>query len=1140
MKKIYLLIAIMVTFGLSYGQLPEGTTDDGTPTGDNNITDQANKAKPDNTMFSNYTPGSTDSPLLNPDYYNYNTTGSANSFPWNIQGGKRVQLLYLAGDFNQPTPAPAGTITALSFRIHDSYPLGPWTYTNLTIKLGQSTITSFTAGSFYSGSMTTVYYRASVSLTGPAGQWMTITLDTPFGYDPAQSLIVDIEQCGVPGATGYSSSFTTLSGNRRIYSSTASGCPQVYYSVNAAVYHVGLTMSTGTLPPTVTTTAATSVTTTGATLNGTVNANGSSTVVTFQYGLTTAYGSTITATQSPVTGSTVTPVSGPVSGLFSNTLYHFRVVGVNANGTSYGNDMTFTTLAAPPTVVTTAASAITTTGATLNGTVNANGSSTTVTFEYGLTAGYGSTITATQSPVTGNVVTPVSAPVTGLSPNTLYHYRVVGSNIAGTSNGNDMTFTTALAPPVITTTAATFVGLTYATLNGSGNANNDNTTLSFEYGTTPAYGSTAAGVPPTISGNTTTNFSATITGLIGNTTYYYRAKGVNNGGTSYGSQMTFYTTCLTPPTPGPISGPSGVCKGDTGYIYSVQPVQYAFLYLWTFPSGFTITSYPNSNVVTVNVSNTAISGTISVRAQSDCGNTSAPSNFSVTVNNLPVPTIAGNSPVCQYVNNSYTTEAGMSNYVWSVTPDGTISQTSDPNIVNISWPSTGSKTVAVVYTDPSTGCRANPPGTKTVSVNPAPVPTITGSDTLCVNSGYYNYTTETGQSNYVWTISSGGTITYGQGTAVIEVTWNNPGAQYVTVNYNDANNCPAQNPTVLNVAVGGPPGASGTITGTSDVCAGSTGIAYYVDPIVNTMTYVWSLPTGATIASGSGTNSITVDYAADAISGVITVYGNSICGNGTISPDFPVTVFNIPDSAGTITGPSSVCAGSTGEAYSVPAISGATGYNWTLPAGASIASGANTENITVDYAIDAVSGIITVAGTNFCGTGQVSPDFGLTVIPKPEAPVITLNDLILSSNYAEGNQWFYNGAAITGGTAQTQLAEYSGWYWDVVTVDGCESDTSNNIYVDITSLDEPGNSQFVIYPVPNDGFFSLKMFTQKEESFDINIYSNRGVSIFTKQGITVKGQNDLTIDLRPVPAGIYTIVLRNSEHRIIRKIMVNK
>ena len=85
-------------------------------------------------------------------------------------------------------------------------------------------------------------------------------------------------------------------------------------------------------------------------------------------------------------------------------------------------------------------------GATLNGTVNANNGSTTVTFQYGLTTVYGSTVTADQSPVTGNINTPVTKGITGLSANTTYHYRVVAASSAGTTNGGDQAFKTLVAP----------------------------------------------------------------------------------------------------------------------------------------------------------------------------------------------------------------------------------------------------------------------------------------------------------------------------------------------------------------------------------------------------------------------------------------------------------------------------------------------------------------------------------------------------------------------------------------------------------------------------------------------------------------------------------------------------------------------
>jgi hypothetical protein len=181
-----------------------------------------------------------------PQYYNYNTAGVANSFPFNISSGKSVQLLYLPGDFNQPTAAPAGTITSISFMINPSYPLGPWTYTDFTIKMGQSSITSFDADAFYSGSLTTVYSAASVSLTGTPGSWMTITLNTPFAYDPTKSLIVDVSQNGAPLASGYSACYTPLTGNRRNWS--VGGAPFVYSGQNTAVYHMGISLSGA--PPT--------------------------------------------------------------------------------------------------------------------------------------------------------------------------------------------------------------------------------------------------------------------------------------------------------------------------------------------------------------------------------------------------------------------------------------------------------------------------------------------------------------------------------------------------------------------------------------------------------------------------------------------------------------------------------------------------------------------------------------------------------------------------------------------------------------------------------------------------------------------------------------------------------------------------
>ncbi|MBF0232603.1 MAG: carboxypeptidase regulatory-like domain-containing protein [Desulfamplus sp.] len=106
----------------------------------------------------------------------------------------------------------------------------------------------------------------------------------------------------------------------------------------------------------------------------------------------------------------------------------------------YGEAETSTTQ--PPTATTSAASSVTATSATLNGTVNPNGDSTTWYFDYGTSTGYGS-VAGSQNSSSGTVSTSVTANLTGLTANTTYHFRLVATNSAGTTNGSDQTLKTA-------------------------------------------------------------------------------------------------------------------------------------------------------------------------------------------------------------------------------------------------------------------------------------------------------------------------------------------------------------------------------------------------------------------------------------------------------------------------------------------------------------------------------------------------------------------------------------------------------------------------------------------------------------------------------------------------------------------------
>ncbi|MBT7580360.1 MAG: hypothetical protein HN633_16470, partial [Candidatus Marinimicrobia bacterium] len=147
-----------------------------------------------------------------------------------------------------------------------------------------------------------------------------------------------------------------------------------------------------------------------------------------------------------------TEYTGSTSSLSASTDYDVYVVAQDDEGSPNIQasptkiDVSTTVAASAPTASTSAASTIDYESATLNGSVTANNASTTVTFEYGLTTGYGSTATASESPVTGSSGTSVSASISSLSASTVYHFRVKAVNSEGTVYGSDATLTTSAAP----------------------------------------------------------------------------------------------------------------------------------------------------------------------------------------------------------------------------------------------------------------------------------------------------------------------------------------------------------------------------------------------------------------------------------------------------------------------------------------------------------------------------------------------------------------------------------------------------------------------------------------------------------------------------------------------------------------------
>jgi len=140
--------------------------------------------------------------------------------------------------------------------------------------------------------------------------------------------------------------------------------------------------------------------------------------------------------------STETSVTIPEGvNLPSGSSYKWQVLvrDISDNNLSFSSRRTFTVSASSPTVTTDPASSVTTTSATLNGTVNPNGASMTYYFEYGPSSDYGSS-TPIQSLSSAASDVSVSTTITGLISCTTYHYRIVGTNYSGTNYGDDVTF----------------------------------------------------------------------------------------------------------------------------------------------------------------------------------------------------------------------------------------------------------------------------------------------------------------------------------------------------------------------------------------------------------------------------------------------------------------------------------------------------------------------------------------------------------------------------------------------------------------------------------------------------------------------------------------------------------------------------
>lgn len=296
--------------------------------------------------------------------------------------------------------------------------------------------------------------------------------------------------------------------------------------------------------PTVTTNAASSVATTSVVFNGTVNANANSTVASFDYGTTISYGTNIVADESPVTGTSNTAISKTITGLGTNTLYNYRAKGVNDAGTTNGSNATFTTISNAPTVGT--GDNATAVGFRANWTAPTNDGSEAITYTVEVDDDNTfASVDASQTGISGTNFT-----FTTLSSGVTYYYRVRAVNAGGNSAWSAVSAGIATtSSTVATVTTAAISSITVNSASGGGEVVIDGGDPVTERGI--VYNT--AGTPTTadtkiINGSGVGTFTANLTSLSSNTTYYVRAYAINGVGTAYGSEVNFTTLAAEPTT----------------------------------------------------------------------------------------------------------------------------------------------------------------------------------------------------------------------------------------------------------------------------------------------------------------------------------------------------------------------------------------------------------------------------------------------------------------------------------------------------------------------------------------------------------------------------------------------------------------
>lgn len=530
-------------------------------------------------------------------------------------------------------------------------------------------------------------------------------------------------------------------------------------------------------------------------------------------------------------------------------------------------------------------------------------------------------------------------------------------------------------------------------------------------GTAPTYQWKKNGV--NISGATGSTYTTTL--LLNNDviTCFMTANIICTPGTTTTSNSITASVLPIVPKPGNISGPTDVCPyigSATNAVYSIAPLVNATVYTWTVPAGATIVSGQGTTSITVSYSSGfGTTDTVSVIG-GVCTN-STPTKLAVTKVLPAIPgAISGPTDACPFVDQpinatySIAAVANAVSYSWTVPTGATIVSGQGTTSIQVSYNSlfiSGSIKVASVA-----NCGSRAPRSLTVSrLIPATPAVISGPASACPFIGTstqvtYSIASVANATSYLWTLPANVTLVSGQGTTSIVVTFN---SNYVTASFKvrAVANCASSSDKTLSVTTT-TTSTPGAISGPTNACAfiSSPEVATYkINRVANALSYIWTMPAGATITShpgGTGVNDtiITVAYDNSFVAGTTIGVQSAGCVPSAVR-SLAILRSGAPGTPGTISGITNACefkgTGLT-TPYTISRVTYASSYNWTLPAGATAThpngTGVNDTIILVTYSSTFSTGNISVAAVNGCGTSALRSLSVKTLLPT-STPIIT-------------------------------------------------------------------------------------------------------------------------------------------------------